>query len=162
VVLISHSAEQTQELGIAIGRLALPADVYLLVGNLGAGKTCITQGIAVGMGISEQAISPSFVIVREYKGRLPLFHMDLYRLENVAEIADLGLDEYFFGKGASVVEWADRAIELLPRNNLSINMEYRNEGERSITFNPHGQRYLSMVDELAGIIRLELSKWNWL
>ena len=112
--LATRIPEQTQALGTRLGKIARPGDVILLVGKLGAGKTCLTQGIAWGLGIDEYAASPSFVLVRELHGRLPLYHVDFYRLENLEEIAELGLDEYFYGQGVSVVEWADKAMELLP------------------------------------------------
>ena len=91
---VSRSAEETQQLGRRIGELAAAGDVYLLSGELGTGKTCLTQGIAWGLRIEEYALSPTFVIMREMYGRLALYHVDLYRLDDVAEIADLGLDDY--------------------------------------------------------------------
>lgn len=114
--LTSQSPEQTQKLGRRLGELALPGDVFLLTGKLGTGKTCLTQGIAWGLGIKEYALSPSFVIMRELYGRLPLYHIDLYRLDNIDESLDLGLDDYLYGKGVCVVEWADRALSILPRS----------------------------------------------
>ncbi len=101
--LITHSPEETQELGRSIGKLALPGDIYLLVGQLGAGKTCLTQGIAWGLDIHEYTLSPTFVIMRELYGRMPLYHIDFYRLDNIAEISDLGLDDYLYGKGVCVI-----------------------------------------------------------
>ncbi|MEW6142017.1 MAG: tRNA (adenosine(37)-N6)-threonylcarbamoyltransferase complex ATPase subunit type 1 TsaE [Chloroflexota bacterium] len=159
--LISRSPEQTRELGKALGKLAQWGDVFLLVGNLGVGKTCLTQGIAWGLGISEYTMSPSFVIVREYQGRLPLYHMDLYRLENVAEVADLGLDEYFYGRGVSIVEWADRAIKLLPEDNLTGVMEYVGVDERAINLKANGGRYKKLVSDLYASLERDWSEWNW-
>ncbi len=92
--LISHSPEETRDLGVHLGKLAQPGDIYLLSGNLGAGKTCLTQGIAQGLGSQDQALSPTFVLMRELAGRMPLYHIDLYRLDHIEEIADLGLDDY--------------------------------------------------------------------
>ncbi len=146
--LITRSPEQTQALGKSLGRLAQPGDVILLVGKLGAGKTCLTQGIAWGLGIDDYAASPSFVLVRELYGRLPLYHLDFYRLENLEEIAELGLDDYFYGKGISVVEWAEKALKLLPPENLLIEMEYIAENERRLRFKPSGKRYREMVAQL--------------
>ena len=146
--LTTHSPEQTQEFGTRLGELANPGDVILLVGKLGAGKTCLTQGIAWGLGIKEYAASPSFVLVRELKGRLPLYHLDFYRLENLAEIAELGLDEYFYGQGVSVVEWAEKALSLLPPENLLIEMEYIAETGRRLKLKPSGKRYREMVAQL--------------
>ena len=101
--MTSHSPEETQRLGRELGRLAQSGDVILLVGNLGAGKTCLTQGIAWGLNVDGYARSPSFVVVNEYQGRLLIYHIDLYRLDNTAEIADIGLDDYLYGQGLCVV-----------------------------------------------------------
>jgi tRNA threonylcarbamoyladenosine biosynthesis protein TsaE len=145
---ITHSPEETQEFGQHLGKTARPGDVILLVGKLGAGKTCLTQGIAWGLGIKEYAASPSFVLVRELYGRLPLYHIDFYRLENLEKIAELGLDEYFYGRGVTVVEWAEKALELLPPENLLIEMEYIAENERRLNLKASGQRYREMLAEL--------------
>ena len=146
--LISHSPEQTQRLGIRIGELALPGDILLLVGTLGAGKTCLTQGIAWGLGIKEYAVSPSFVIVRELYGRLPLYHIDLYRLDHLEEIAELGLDDYLYGNGVCVVEWAEKGLSVLPIEHLLIQISYLSDTERSFQFKPSGKRYLKMLTQL--------------
>jgi len=146
--LTARSPEQTQEFGTRLGKIARPGDVILLVGKLGAGKTCLTQGIAWGLGIDDYAASPSFVLVRELYGRLPLYHLDFYRLENLAEIAELGLDEYFYGQGVSVVEWAEKALSLLPPENLLIEMEYTSDNERRLELKPSGKRYREMVAQL--------------
>jgi tRNA threonylcarbamoyladenosine biosynthesis protein TsaE len=146
--LISRSPEQTQQFGSRLGKIAQAGDVILLVGKLGAGKTCLAQGIAWGLGINDYAASPSFVLVRELYGRLPLYHVDFYRLENLAEIAELGLDEYFYGKGISVVEWAEKALELLPPEHLLIEMDYVSDNERRLKLKPKGKRYREMVAQL--------------
>jgi tRNA threonylcarbamoyladenosine biosynthesis protein TsaE len=146
--LITHSPEETQALGQRLGEIAQASDVILLVGKLGAGKTCLTQGIAWGLSIDEYAASPSFVLVRELYGRLPLYHVDFYRLENLEEIAELGLEEYFYGKGITVVEWAEKALALLPPEHLLIEMEYVTENERRLRLKASGQRYREMLAEL--------------
>ncbi len=146
--LFSRSPEQTQKLGMRIGELALPGDVFLLVGNLGAGKTCLTQGIAWGLGIKEYAMSPSFVIMRELYGRLPLYHIDLYRLDRIEESMDLGLDDYLYGRGVCVVEWAEKALSILPTEHLLIKIGYLSDTERSFQIKPSGQRYLEIVPRL--------------
>jgi tRNA threonylcarbamoyladenosine biosynthesis protein TsaE len=146
--LTTRSPEQTQQLGKRLGEIARPGDVILLVGKLGAGKTCLAQGIAWGLGINDYAASPSFVLVRELHGRLPLYHMDFYRLDNIEEIAELGLDEYFYGRGVSVVEWAEKALSLLPPENLLIEMDYVAESERRLSLKPTGKRYREMAAQL--------------
>jgi tRNA threonylcarbamoyladenosine biosynthesis protein TsaE len=145
---ITHSPEQTQKVGISIGKLAEPGDLLLLIGDLGTGKTCLTQGIAYGLDIQEYTLSPSFVIMRELHGRLPLYHMDFYRLENIAEISDLGLDDYLFGKGVCVIEWANRGLTVLPKDHLLIGIDYLAENERSFVIEPLGDRYIKMVKQL--------------
>lgn len=146
--LTSHSPEETQRLGAELGKLSQSGDVFLLVGNLGSGKTCLTQGIAWGLDVREYAFSPSFVIVREYHGRLPLYHVDLYRLDHLGEIVDLGLDEYFYGNGVSVVEWADKGLAALPEENLLITLEHVAETQRSIRLEANGKRYSQLVELL--------------
>ena len=147
-VFNSSGPEETQNLGRHIGETAKAGDVYLLSGRLGAGKTCLTQGIAWGLGINEYAVSPTFVFVREMYGRLPLFHVDLYRLDNAEGIDDLGLDEYFYGKGVSVVEWAEKGLNILPPENLQIKIDYIGETERRLALTPNGKRYRELLIDL--------------
>ncbi len=151
--LITHNPEETQELGRRIGELALPGDIFLLVGNLGSGKTCLTQGIAWGLGIKEYAMSPTFVIVRELYGRLPLYHIDLYRLDRIEETMDLGLDDYFYGRGVCVVEWAEKALSILPKEHLLIEISYLSDTERRLQMKPSGQRYQQIVNQLKRVYR---------
>jgi tRNA threonylcarbamoyladenosine biosynthesis protein TsaE len=146
--IISHSPEETQKIGVQIGEIAQPGDIFLLVGELGAGKTCLTQGIAWGLGIKEYAASPSFVVIRELYGRLPLYHTDFYRLDHLEEIAQLGLDDYLYGKGVSVVEWADKGLSLLPKEHLLIEISYLSDTERSLKLKPSGKRYRKIAAEL--------------
>lgn len=153
---VSHSQEQTQRLGRRLGELAQSGDVFLLTGNLGSGKTCLTQGIAWGLGVTEYAFSPSFVIMREYHGRLTLYHIDFYRLDRIEEIADLGLDEYLYGKGVCVVEWAEKGLAALPEEHLLVNLSYISDAERSIGLEPKGKRYAQLLKTL----NPDLKKWN--
>ena len=146
--LITHSPEQTQKLGTSIGELALPGDVFLLVGDLGTGKTCLTQGIAWGLNIKEYTLSPSFVIMRELYGRLPLYHIDLYRLDHIEEIAELGLDDYLYGNGVCVVEWAEKGSSILPIEHLLIKISYLSDTDRNFEIEPSGQRYLEILAQL--------------
>lgn len=146
--IISHSPEQTQSLGVRIGELSLPGDTYLLVGQLGAGKTCLTQGIAWGLDIKEHAASPSFVLVRELYGRLALYHIDLYRLDHLEEIAGLGLDDYLYGNGVCVVEWAEKGLALLPEEHLLIQISYLSDTGRRLQLRPSGSRYQEMLAQL--------------
>jgi tRNA threonylcarbamoyladenosine biosynthesis protein TsaE len=157
--LNSHSPEQTQLLGSYLGELAQKADVFLLVGELGTGKTCLVQGIAHGLDVKEYAFSPSFVILREYHGRLPLYHIDFYRLDRIEEIADLGLEEYLYGDGVCVVEWAEKGVPVVPRDNLLITIRYIPDSQtgRSVCLKPQGKRYYELIEQLRrreGIVAL--------
>ena len=146
--LISHSPEETQRFGIRIGELAKPGDIFLLVGGLGTGKTCLVQGIAWGLGVKEYAASPSFVVIRELYGRLPLYHIDLYRLNHIEEIVELGLDDYLYGNGICVMEWAEKGLSVLPTEHLLIQIGYLSDTERSFQLKPRGKRYLEIVTQL--------------
>jgi tRNA threonylcarbamoyladenosine biosynthesis protein TsaE len=145
--LTARSPEETQQLGQALGGLAEPGDIILLAGVLGAGKTCLTQGLAHGLGINETTPSPTFVIMREFAGRLPLYHMDFYRLE-FNEIGDLGLDDYLYGQGVCAIEWADRGLAIMPAEHLLIEMDYLGEKERRLRFTPRGTHYEALVERL--------------
>ena len=146
--LTSHSPEQTQKYGVQIGKLALAGDIFLLVGSLGTGKTCLTQGIAWGLNIQEYTLSPSFIIVRELHGRLPLYHIDLYRLSHIEEIAELGLDDYLYSNGVCVIEWAEKGIGLLPAEHLLIEISHLSDTERTFQIKPNGQRYTEIITQL--------------
>jgi tRNA threonylcarbamoyladenosine biosynthesis protein TsaE len=151
--LISHSPEQTQKIGAGIGELALPGDIFLLVGRLGTGKTCLTQGIARGLNTKEYALSPSFVIIRELYGRLPLYHIDLFRLDHIEEIEELGLDDYLYGKGVCVVEWAEKGLTVLPAEHLLVQIDFISDTERSFRLEPRGKRYQELLTQLKPLTR---------
>ncbi len=153
--LVSRSAEQTQRLGEYLGKLARAGDVFLLVGELGSGKTCLAQGIARGLGVQQYVSSPSFVLIREHQGRLPFYHVDFYRLDRIEEIADLGLDDYIYGSGVCAIEWADKGMALLPEVHLLVTMEHVSEDERRIAMEPRGERYVSLVSALGAALEKE-------
>ena len=123
--------------------------MILLVGELGAGKTCLTQGVARGLEVQGYVRSPSFVIATRYEGRLTLHHVDLFRIEDPLEAWDMGLVEVFEGDGLSVVEWADRAPEIFPSHSLWISLEYgRDEDERVITIDESGEGHRNLLEAL--------------
>ena|SRR5690554_1083627 len=146
--MISAGPRETQALAQNLGRLAQPGTVLVLAGPLGAGKTSFVQGLARGLGITGVVNSPTFTIVKEYRGRLPLFHFDLYRLDDPEELWELGLDEYLASGGVCALEWGDRASALLPADRMHIHLEPRSGEERVITFNPMGPEHLKLVEEL--------------
>ncbi|OZM55814.1 tRNA (adenosine(37)-N6)-threonylcarbamoyltransferase complex ATPase subunit type 1 TsaE [Lottiidibacillus patelloidae] len=143
---VSKTEEQTSIIAGRLGTLLEQNDVITLEGDLGAGKTTFTKGLAKGLEIKKVVNSPTFSIIKEYKGRLPLYHMDVYRLHNSDE--DLGFEEYFEGNGVSVVEWAHYIKEYLPEEYLTITIRLIDDGNREITFEPHGSRYESLCKEL--------------
>ena len=129
--------------------------MFLLVGGLGAGKTCLTQGILWGLGVDEYARSPTFVLVSQYSGRLTLYHVDLYRLDSIEEIEDLGLEECLFGEGVCVVEWAEKAERLFPEQSVLIRIDYLGETSRGLTLEAAGGRHERLVEALGGV-----SEWS--
>lgn len=145
---VTRSAEETKLLGRRLGELAQAGDLFLLVGNLGAGKTCLAQGIARGLGVRQHAMSPSFVLVREYQGRLPFYHIDFYRLHRIEEIEELGLEEYFSGKGVCVVEWAERGLSTLPPEHLLIKISFLSPLQRQLHLEARGVRYQEILHQL--------------
>ena len=119
-------------LGKKIGAFLLPNEVMGLIGPLGAGKTTLIQGIAQGLGVKDYVTSPTFVIINEYQGRIPFYHIDLYRLDEVKEIENLGIEEYFNRGGVCVIEWAEKLKELKPKKAETIEMEIISDYERKI------------------------------
>lgn len=127
-----NSEEDTRKLGLRIAEAAEPGDIVALIGDLGTGKTALTKYIAEGLGITEEVISPTFTIVKEYRsGRLPLFHFDVYRLSSGEELLDIGAEDYLDGNGLSVIEWADIVADVLPEDALVICLEYGEGDNRS-------------------------------
>ena len=123
-VIETYSAEETYELGMQLGRQAEAGAVYTLIGDLGVGKTVLTQGVAAGLGIEEPISSPTFTIVQIYEeGRLPFYHFDVYRIGDVEEMDEIGYEDYFFGGGVCLIEWASLIEELLPEQVIRITME---------------------------------------
>ena len=139
VCLVSRGPEDTRKLGRLLGESARGGEIYLLSGPLGAGKTCLTQGIARGLGVEGYVRSPTFVIAGRYTGRLTLHHLDLFRIDDPLEALDMGLDEYFTGQEVCVVEWADRAADLFPPQACWIEMDYGDgEMDRTIRVRQNG------------------------
>ena len=124
MVVETHSADETFSLGINIGRKAKAGQVITLVGDLGVGKTVFTKGLARGLGITEPVSSPTFTIVQEYReGRLPLYHFDVYRIGDLEEMEEIGYEDYFYGDGVCLVEWANLIEELIPEHAVSVVIE---------------------------------------
>ena len=123
-VIESYSAKETRELGKKLGQQAKPGEVYTLVGDLGVGKTVLTQGIAEGLGITEAICSPTFTIVQVYEeGRMPFYHFDVYRIGDIEEMDEIGYEDYFYGEGLTMIEWANLIEEILPAKRKEITIE---------------------------------------
>lgn len=134
---VTNSPEETQSLGAALAERLAPGDLLALRGDLGSGKTCLIQGICRGLQVSGYVTSPTFILINEYAGRLhdrpvPVYHFDLYRIQTPDELEDLGAEEYFYGRGICLIEWAERAGDLLPPRRLDLTLEYLTASERRI------------------------------
>jgi len=124
MIFESFSEKDTFELGVKIGREAIPGDVYTLIGDLGVGKTALTKGVAVGLEIEEPISSPTFTIVQEYReGRIPFYHFDVYRIGDVEEMDEIGFEDYVYGQGVTFIEWANLIEEILPSFYKEIRIE---------------------------------------
>ena len=139
---------ETQALARRLGELAPPGTVLVLDGPLGAGKTSFVQGLARGLGIDGVVNSPTFTLVKEYCGRLPLYHFDLYRLDEAEELWELGFEEYLSGGGVCALEWGERVTQFLPPEYLHIRLEYDGETRRTLYFSPVGEGHGKLVKEL--------------
>ena len=150
LTIVTKSADETINVGMQIGQLAQPGMVILLDGDLGAGKTTFTKGVARALGIKRYVKSPTFTLIREYpEGRIPLYHMDVYRLED-GGADDLGLEEYFDGDGLSIVEWSQYVAHLLPDDYLVIHFDKdaHNDNQRLLRSKAHGTRYQQLINAM--------------
>ncbi|WP_058486301.1 tRNA (adenosine(37)-N6)-threonylcarbamoyltransferase complex ATPase subunit type 1 TsaE [Defluviitalea phaphyphila] len=137
----TYSEEETRQIGFNIGKNAKRGDIYCLVGDLGVGKTAFSKGLAKGLEIQEAITSPTFTIVNEYKGRLPLYHFDVYRITDIDEMYEIGYEEYFFGEGICLVEWANLIEELIPEDAIWINIKKDfNKGENYRKINIYSKK----------------------
>ena len=136
--------DETVAFGTHLGRTAQPGDIFTLSGDLGAGKTTLTQSIGIGLQVPPEfyITSPTFSLLHEFPGRIPLFHMDLYRIGSVEEIEELGFEEYLYGDGLSVIEWPDRLDDLMPESRLDITLNVTGENSRKATLTAHGSMHL--------------------
>lgn len=150
MIVPSKSPSETIRIGKIIGGSLQAGDVVVLMGELGAGKTQLIKGLAEGAGVKKSAYvsSPSFTLINEYVGRVPFYHIDLYRLREEKEAEELGLEELFQGDGITAIEWADRIPSLLPAEHLRIQMHYMTRQTRSIELMAIGERYEELLKKL--------------
>lgn len=144
---LTASDKETIQLGRKLGAILAAGDVVALSGKLGSGKTWFTKGLALGLDVDEREVitSPSFSLVNEYMGRCPLYHMDLYRLDNLNDMLSIGLEEYFNDESVAVVEWADRCLELIPQNRIDIKIDILDGNNRSITISSNNPLISQMI-----------------
>jgi len=154
--LLSDGAESTSALGEWIGREAASGEVLALIGPLGAGKTRFVQGLAQGLEVAERYItSPTFILLQCYEGRLPLYHIDLYRMEKEGEMEALGLEEFLEGDGVAAVEWADKGLDILPPSRLTITFRYAGENHRELHLHAVGARLVEWLRKIR-----EMGRWK--
>lgn len=144
-----NNLNDTKKFGERLGKVLKEGDILCLNGDLGAGKTTLTKSIGLGLGVEEYITSPTFSLINEYRGRIPVYHFDVYRLENIEEIDDLGFDEYFYGKGVSIIEWAEKIKTFLPEDRIILDIGTgEDEGKRIISLTGEGKRYEEILKEL--------------
>lgn len=153
---LSGSREETVRFGARLSRHLKPGDIVCLFGELGSGKTTLVKGLAKGLRIpTERVHSPTFTLLNVYAGKQDLFHFDFYRLNNVAQIAGIGYDEFLYGKGVSVIEWAERFGRLLPKEYLGIELSHKGPQERRLKMSAHGKRYQEILLSFVQLKRLK-------
>ncbi len=147
-VYASYSPADTLELGILLGRLLQPGDIVCLDGELGAGKTALVRGIAMGMEIEHSVTSPTYTLIHQYPGKIPLYHFDVYRLENGGGLYDIGGEELLYDGGVSVIEWASRVKDILPDERLWVDISLcpGEDSKRLIEITATGERYMSILE----------------
>lgn len=149
VKIVLKGLKETEEFGQKLGSLLEGGDLLSLTGDLGAGKTTLTKSIGIGLGISDYITSPTFSLINEYKGRVWLYHFDVYRLEGEEDLLDLGYEDYFYSDGVTIVEWGDKIEDILPENRININIKKgKKQDERIVNLSGKGKRYEKIVKEL--------------
>ncbi|NTW03712.1 MAG: tRNA (adenosine(37)-N6)-threonylcarbamoyltransferase complex ATPase subunit type 1 TsaE [Oscillochloris sp.] len=153
---ISHSPAQTERIGQRLGEQIAAGDLILLVGNFGVGKTHLVKGVARGLDSTDLVTSPSFVLVNEYcsgraRKRMPIYHVDLYRIAEEGELTTIGLDELWSSDGVCLIEWPERAAAIMPAEHLAIHMQHISETKRRLRLIPNGSRYVELIDRFKGI-----------
>ena len=147
--IILKGLEDTKKFGEKLGSLLKSGDIICLMGDLGAGKTTLTKSIGIGLGVEDYITSPTFTLINEYKGRLNLYHFDVYRLEGISDLDDLGFEEYFYSGGVCIIEWGDKIENILPKDKINLSIEKGSElDERIINLSGEGSRFKELIEEL--------------
>ena len=155
IIVITDKPEETEEVGKVLGSHLGPGDIVSLIGELGSGKTCFPRGIACGLGIEKTVpiVSPTFTLINEYPGKTPLFHFDLYRIEESERIFDLGYYEYFYGKGVAVIEWGEKVTNLLPDEYFLVLFSSAFDERREIKIKGQGKRFIDIIKSLSKFLK---------
>ena len=132
--VVTHTESETERFGEKFGRTLEPGDVAAITGELGSGKTCLIRGICRGLGVKERVSSPTFILVHEYRGRVPVYHTDMYRIRKIEDLKELGISDITSGDGVVLIEWADRVPGIVPENAVSIHMSIIDENTRKLEF----------------------------
>lgn len=140
--------KELEKIAEKLGKLVTSGDIICMSGDLGAGKTTFTQSFAKGLSIEDYITSPTFTLINEYNGRIPLYHFDVYRINNIMDMEDLGYEEYFYGAGVCVIEWANLIEEVLPSNYLWIEIKVTGQQSREICFTSTNDYYDKMLKEI--------------
>lgn len=144
--MITKTPEETQALGRRLSALLAAGDTVCLWGELGAGKTCLVQGICQGLRVAQDVVSPSFTLVNEYEGTVPVAHLDFYRLKGEADLEQLGYDDLFDGRRIVLIEWPERAAAALPKERLDVRMRWLDEATREIKFTSDLKKYAKLIE----------------
>ena len=147
VKIYLEDENKTKEIGYKLGKLLTPGSVICLIGDLGAGKTTMTQSLAKSLEVDDYITSPTFTIVNEYDGKMPLYHFDVYRIGSSDEMYDIGYEDYINGEGVCIIEWANLIEDILPDEYLRIELKYK-DMSREMILNPVGEKYEKIVEEL--------------
>ncbi len=153
ITLHTATREETIELGTILGKYLKPGDIIAMQGTLAAGKTTITKGIALSLGVEEDVTSPTFTLISEYEGSLPLYHMDVYRLDGPEDFINLGTEDMLYGKGVSIIEWSEKIMEELPKKTIILKLEAQPDNSRIITLaNFEDEKRAGFAEEAARFI----------
>ena len=144
--ITAKNLHETEEIGKLIGKHLKEGAIVCLSGDLGAGKTTLAKSLALELGVSEYVTSPSYTIINEYFGRVPVYHFDVYRINDIEELYEIGYEEYFFGKGITIIEWASMILELIPEDSIFIDINVVSENERIFTFKGN-KKFLEDIKE---------------
>ena len=149
--IISHSPAETIRIGTQLGKQLFPGALIALSGDLGSGKTCLVQGLAFGLNVPEKlyVTSPTYTLVNEYHGRLTLFLVDVYRLEGPSDLEDIGFDEIIAAEGVTVIEWAEKVLDALPKERLSILLSILDDQDRSLEIMGYGKQYIDIISAIS-------------